>query len=169
MEEVLEDYRILLEEKAFRVVVSIPGQKRPDKTCSLSEKMDGKMSGMMQEQGVAAAVYADRRALHFLLAQVISNAVKYSRENPELEITFIPTGHSRTLLVRDNGMGVRACDLPHIFDKGFTGDSGENRQKATGMGLYLVRELAREMNLTLEAESEWGEGFEIRILFPRVD
>ena len=50
-----------------------------------------------------------------------------------------------------------------------TGDSGENRQKATGIGLYLAREIAREMNLELEAESEWGEGFEMRIIFPVVD
>ena len=73
------------------------------------------------------------------------------------------------LLVQDNGIGVRPGDLPYIFQKGFTGDSGGERKKATGMGLYLASELARDLNLTLEAESEWGKGFEMRIRFPVVE
>ncbi len=65
-------------------------------------------------------------------------------------------------------MGVRSCDLPYIFEKGFTGDSGEGRKKATGMGLYLAKEIAKELRLSLEADSEWGKGFEMRIMFPVV-
>ena len=161
VEDVLDDYRILLEEKGFDIVISIPGEKTSGQICDTF--------GRMPEAVNEATVYADRRGLHFLLSQVISNAVKYSGREPRLEICFAPGGNNRILSVINNGIGVRACDLPHIFDKGFTGDSGENRQKATGIGLYLAREIAREMNLELEAESEWGEGFEMRIIFPVVD
>ena len=62
--------------------------------------------------------------------------------------------------------GVRSCDLPYIFDKGFTGDSGKNRKKATGMGLYLAQGIARDLKLSLEAKSHWGDGFEISVKFP---
>ena len=72
------------------------------------------------------------------------------------------------LSIRDNGMGVRSCDLPYIFFLFFTGDSGEGRKKATGMGLYLAKEMAKELNLYLDANSEWGKGFEVRIVFPIV-
>ena len=70
--------------------------------------------------------------------------------------------------VRDNGRGVRSCDLPYIFEKGFTGHSGEGRKEATGMGLYLAWEIAEDLGLQLEAGSQWGKGFEMRIVFPVV-
>ncbi|HIU76487.1 MAG TPA: sensor histidine kinase, partial [Candidatus Pelethocola excrementipullorum] len=52
---------------------------------------------------------------------------------------------------------------------GFTGDSGENRKKATGMGLYLAKEIAHDLKLKLEVESEWMQGFEMKIIFPKID
>ena len=72
------------------------------------------------------------------------------------------------LTIADNGMGVRSYDLPYIFQKGFTGDSTDGRKKATGMGLYLTKKMAGDLNLQLETESQWGEGFSISIIFPRV-
>lgn len=139
--EVLEDYQSMLEEKQFRIL--FPQVSRDKET-----------------------VYTDRRGLRFLVSQVISNAVKYSSARPELEISLTDEGNCRILSVMDNGTGVRACDLPYIFEKGFTGDSGEERMKATGMGLYLAREIAGEMNLVMEAESRWRKGFEMKIKFP---
>jgi len=65
-------------------------------------------------------------------------------------------------------MGVRSCDLPYIFEKGFTGDSGDGRKQATGMGLYLAKEMAKQLNIRLDANSEWGQGFEIQVSFPVV-
>lgn len=145
VEEVLEDYQILLEEKKFDVTFP-------------------KNAGLAEEK-----VYADQRGLSFILSQVISNAVKYSGEDPTLEISFSHSDPELMLRIRNSGMGVRSCDLPHIFEKGFTGGKGEGRKNATGMGLYLAQGIAREMNLKLEAASEWGKRFEIRILFPGVD
>ena len=142
VEDVLEDYRPLLEGKGFLVSTDI---------CD-------------------AAVFSDRRGLHFLLSQVISNSVKYCRDDirPELSLFFIRKEAHCSLIIRDNGMGVRSSDLPYIFEKGFTGDSGEGRKKATGMGLYLAKEIAGDLKLTLEADSRWGEGFVMKIIFPVV-
>lgn len=141
IEEVLEDYCPLLEEKGFQVVL-------PE---------------------TAGWVYTDRRGIRFLIQQLVSNAVKYSGQDPKLQFTVTGGVQGCTLYVRDNGTGVRKCDLPYIFEKGFTGHSGEGRKEATGMGLYLAREIARDLGLTLEADSRWGEGFEMRILFPAVE
>ena len=71
--------------------------------------------------------------------------------------------------IRDNGPGVRACDLPYVFETGFTGDSGHEKNKATGMGLYLAREVAKDLGLTLTAASDWGAGFAVRVTFPVVE
>ena len=59
--------------------------------------------------------------------------------------------------------------MPYVFEKGFTGDSGHEKNKATGMGLYLAREVAKDLGLTLTAASDWGAGFEIRVTFPVVE
>ena len=141
IDEVLDDYRPLLEEKDFRVEI------RPtDET-----------------------VFADRRGLCFLLGQVVSNSVKYALEKPVLTFSLESNDTATVLSIRDNGPGVRACDLPYVFEKGFTGDSGHEKNKATGMGLYLAREVAKDLGLTLTAASDWGAGFEIRVTFPVVE
>ncbi len=140
LEEVLEDYHPLLHEKQFRI------------RFELSEYL----------------VYSDRRGLHFLLGQIISNSIKYCNQEPELSFSSAQKDGRYVLRIQDNGIGMRSCDLPWIFEKGFTGDSGNGRKTATGMGLYLANEMAKELNLTLEARSQWGEGFEMRISFPIV-
>lgn len=113
-------------------------------------------------------MYTDYRGLRFLLAQVVSNAVKYGGADPELVFVFEAGEKESVLRIRDNGPGVKGCDLPFLFEKGFTGDSGRDRKKATGMGLYLAEEIARELHITLRAASEWGKDFEMQIVFPQV-
>lgn len=141
IDEVLDDYRPLLEEKGFRV------ELRPtDET-----------------------VFTDRRGLCFLLGQVVSNSVKYALDAPVLTFSLENGGTATVLSIRDNGPGVRVCDLPYVFEKGFTGDSGHEKNKATGMGLYLAREVAKDLGLTLTAASDWGAGFEVRVTFPVVE
>lgn len=141
IKDVLDDYRPLLDEKQFQI-----------QFC-LSDDM----------------VYTDRRGLYFLLGQIISNSIKYCGEGPELCFSSFQRDGCYVLSLKDNGVGVRSGDLPYIFEKGFTGDSGEGRKKATGMGLYLAKEIAEGLNIILSANSEWGNGFEMQIAFPVVD
>ena len=141
IDEVLEDYRPLLEEKHFRVEFRLADE----------------------------TVFSDRRELCFLLGQVVSNSVKYALDAPVLTFSLENGGTATVLSIRDNGPGVRACDLPYVFEKGFTGDSGHEKNKATGMGLYLAREVAKDLGLTLTAASDWGAGFAVRVTFPVVE
>lgn len=140
IDEVLDDYRPLLEEKRVHV----------------------------EKQLADETVFTDRRGLCFLLGQLVSNSVKYALEKPVLTFSMESGDTAAVLTVRDNGPGVRACDLPYVFEKGFTGDSGHEKSKATGMGLYLAREIAKELGLTLSAASDWGAGFAVCISFPVV-
>ena len=140
IDEVLDDYRPLLEEKGFRVEIRLADE----------------------------TVFTDRRGLCFLLGQLVSNSVKYTSDAPVLTFSLTCNTAETVLTVRDNGPGVRTCDLPYVFEKGFTGDSGHEKNKATGMGLYLAREIAKELGLTLSAASDWGTGFAVCISFPVV-
>ena len=140
IDEVLDDYRPLLEEKGFRVEIRLADD----------------------------TVFTDRRGLCFLLGQLVSNSAKYTSDAPVLTFSLACSAAETVLTVRDNGPGVHACDLPYVFEKGFTGDSGHEKSKATGMGLYLAREIAKELGLTLSAASDWGAGFAVCISFPVV-
>ena len=140
--DILEDYQPLLEEKNF----------------------------VVEEKSLEINVFSDKRGLRFLISQIISNSIKYVRTicTPRLEVKCEVKEKSTELTITDNGSGVRQCDLPYIFEKGFTGDSGENRKKATGMGLYLVKEIAKDLKLELDVDSEWMKGFQIKIIFPQI-
>lgn len=85
-----------------------------------------------------------------------------------LTISMIHSETADVLSVEDNGIGVKKYDLPYIFQKGFTGDFTDSRKKATGIGLYLVKKMADDLNLRLEAASQWGKGFKIVIFFPKL-
>ena len=139
LEEVLGDYAPLLEEKQFVIL----------------------------NQLKAETVYTDRRGLQFMLGQIVSNAIKYSSNRPILTISMIHSETANALSIEDNGIGVKEYDFPYIFQKGFTGDSLDGRKKATGMGLYLTRKMADDLNLHLEATSQWGKGFQMIIVFPK--
>ena len=88
----------------------------------------------------------------------------------EKEIVFEAEEKEKEIIlsVRDNGIGVKPSDLPFVFEKGFSGDNQEVNKKTTGMGLYLVREMAESLMLTCEARSEYGKGFQVDIRFPVV-
>ena len=111
-------------------------------------------------------LYGDRRAFRFILGQIVSNSIKYSSEEPKLE--FSVEGGNR-LVIEDNGIGIKSCDLPFIFERGFTGDTGEARKKATGMGLYLVKKMSDDMNFVLDVASEAGKGFRIVVQYPVIE
>lgn len=151
IEDVLEDYKPLLDEKQFQI------------RFDLHDSTDNMAFSTADD-----LIYSDRRGLHFLLGQIISNSVKYCREKPELCFGSAIRDNRCILSIRDNGIGARSCDLPFIFEKGFTGDSGDGRQHATGMGLYLANEMAKQLNISLDANSERGKGFEMLVSFPVV-
>ena len=114
-------------------------------------------------ENIQGICYTDQRSFEFILSQILANSIKYSSDKPELNI-YISKDKGRTsLIIRDNGCGVKGCDLPHIFEKGFTGDSGDTRKKSTGMGLYLVKQLADALKIEITVKSEWLQGFEITL------
>ena len=138
-EEVLEDYHPLLQERGFQV-----------------EKDVGEIF-----------VLSDRRGLDFLVSQFISNSIKYCRAagTPKIWIKARKEEEGIFFRIEDNGIGVRDCEVPFLFEKGFTGDTGMMRKKATGMGLYLAKEIADDLKITLHIRTEWQKGFEITMRF----
>lgn len=114
-----------------------------------------------------AEVDSDRRIVTFMLSQLLSNAVKYAdAKEGKIAASIRQAGDNVYLRLYNNGGGVLPEDEPFLFDKGFTG-SYPNRQKATGMGLYLVRKYGQKLciEVRLNEQIPYGSGFGIEMVF----
>jgi signal transduction histidine kinase len=113
-------------------------------------------------------VLSDAKWLEFILGQILVNSIKYSREtNAVVELSTVIKENSIVLSIKDNGIGIRNAELARIFEKGFTGTNGREKGSSTGMGLYICRKLCGKLGLEIKAESKYGEGMKISIIFPK--
>ena len=112
-------------------------------------------------------IFSDEKWLLFILNQIISNAVKYKKEDPQISFEARQSTNQIFLEIRDNGIGIAAKDLPRVTDKGYTGTTGRNYEKSTGMGLYLCKKLCDKLQLSFKIESKEEEYTIVTIGFPR--
>ena len=96
-----------------------------------------------------ASVYTDPRMLVFILKQLLINCAKYA---PGCRIDIIL--EAGRLSFADNGPGIPAHELARVTERGFTGSAGRSHGQSTGMGLYIVSELCKMLNIGLEITSE---------------
>lgn len=104
-------------------------------------------------------VLTDEKWLLFVIGQVLSNALKYTKSGT-ISITL---EEPKTLCIRDTGIGIAPEDLPRIFEKGFTGYNGRADKKASGIGLYLCRRICGNLGHRITATSAVGAGTVIRL------
>ncbi|WP_339260565.1 sensor histidine kinase [Paenibacillus sp. FSL R5-0713] len=113
-----------------------------------------------------AAVYTDKKWCGFVMRQLLTNAIKYSPTDGKVSIHIdFQDNKYVTVSVKDEGPGIQVHDLPRIFDKGFTGENGRVQHTATGMGLYLAREISKKLRIRLEVATTVGEGTSIGMVF----
>ena len=115
----------------------------------------------LQLENLDGTVYSDQKWLIFILEQIIFNAIKYT-EDGTISISFV----ENRLTIQDTGMGIRAEDLPRVFEKGYTGMNGREQQRASGLGLYLSQQAASKLGCQLYIESRVNEGTTVTIVFP---
>ncbi len=106
-------------------------------------------------------VLTDEKWLVFVVEQLLSNALKYTREGG-ISIYMQP-GERCTLVIEDTGIGIQAEDLPRVFEKGFTGYNGRTGRKSTGIGLYLCRRILHKLSHGISIESAVGRGTIVRL------
>ncbi|USB34347.1 sensor histidine kinase [Paenibacillus sp. YPG26] len=115
-------------------------------------------------------VQTDAKWLRFMLQQIVSNAIKYSAGSRST-VTFTAFCHETDLCleVRDSGIGIPKSDLARVFRPFFTGENGRTYKESTGMGLYLVKEVADRLGYAIELESALSRGTTVRIRFPHTN
>ena len=102
--------------------------------------------------------FTDSKLLVFIMKQLLINCAKYCSG---CQIRIDLGGNS--LCFEDNGPGIPAHELCRVTERGFTGTVGRNQGQSTGMGLYIVDQLCKSLNIHMELTSE--EGSFTRFLF----
>lgn len=118
----------------------------------------------MNYSGTVQEVYTDGKWLAFILEQLLSNAIKYTPQG-FVKIETDKEANRFFITIKDTGIGIKAEDLPRVFEKGYTGYNGHADKKATGIGLYLCRQMADKLGHTIRMESEIGKGTKVWIGF----
>lgn len=108
-------------------------------------------------QPLCCRVITDEKWMTFVIEQVLSNALKYTKSG----VISITLKEPCTLCISDTGIGIAPQDLPRIFEKGYTGYNGRTDKKASGIGLYLCRRICSNLNHSITAQSVPGQGTRI--------
>ena len=66
-----------------------------------------------------------------------------------------------------NIAGIKAEDIPRIFEKGYTGYNGRIDERASGIGLYMVKRAADALSIRIEVESRLNRGTRFTLYFPK--
>jgi len=127
----------------------------------------------VQYAGSEKQVISDKKGLMFILGQIISNSVKYAGNNSDPMLLFsiadVADNEAISISISDNGTSIPLSDLPFVFDKGFTGDTGSYLSRSTGMGLYLVQKMADDLTIKVEIQNNSYGGTTVVLTFPKVE
>ncbi|MCB2300288.1 sensor histidine kinase [Clostridium tagluense] len=108
-------------------------------------------------------VITDEKWITFVLEQILSNALKYTKGG-SISI-YIEGDLGKTLIIEDTGIGIAPEDIPRVFERGFTGYNGRRDKKSTGIGLYLCKEIITRLCHKISMTSEIGKGTKVAIDF----
>lgn len=112
------------------------------------------------------SVLTDKKWLSYIVDQIISNALKYTDKEGTIECYCEKDKKEQLLIIKDNGIGIKAEDLERVFEKGFTGTAGRINTTSTGLGLYLAKKLARKLSHDISVQAEEEKGTKVTIHFP---
>ncbi|WP_195576639.1 sensor histidine kinase [Paenibacillus sp. 1001270B_150601_E10] len=120
-------------------------------------------------QAASLEVQSDPKWLHFILNQVLTNSLKYTEPDGKMTLSAYENPQEKQLIIRDSGIGISPTDLPRIFNRGFTGETGRIYTKSTGMGLFLAQQLSNKLGHYISCTSEVGVYTQFIIHFPKDD
>jgi signal transduction histidine kinase len=101
----------------------------------------------------ALPVAADPDRLAQLLANLLENAIAFSRTTVTVAVTDDRVAGACVITVDDDGPGIVDGDLARVFERFYRADRGPNRRMGSGLGLAIVAELAAAMGGSVRAES----------------
>jgi two-component system phosphate regulon sensor histidine kinase PhoR len=159
-----ESGQIQLEKEAFDVV-------------KLVKKVIFQYQHIAQKQGTILTVhgnensifvYADPKRITQVVENLISNSIKYGRENGTTDIYFHDLDEQYLVEITDNGPGISEEHLPRLFERFYRADKSRNRKiNGTGLGLSIVKSIIEAHEQTINVRSDIGHGTTFSFTLPK--
>lgn len=113
-------------------------------------------------------VWADEDKICQVIVNLVSNALKYTAEGGQVEISLEDNLNTTTLTVKDNGIGIPKKDLPYVFERFYRADQSRNRLTGgSGIGLAIVKAIIEAHDGIVTIESELNVGTEVKVVIPK--
>lgn len=160
-----------LDEPAFelRPVAVDAGELLDDIALRFAERARARQVTLSAPPGPPVSAWLDIELFERALANLLDNALKFSRPGDRIELRAAAVGDALQVTVADTGPGIAEADLPHLFDRFYqsrhsaapaTGEGGK------GLGLAIVKRIAELHGGDVTVHSEAGRGTRVDLVFP---
>lgn len=114
------------------------------------------------------AIVGDRERLEQVVANILSNAVKYTPSGGHIRLSACGiTGGRVRIMVEDDGIGIPKEDVPRLFERFYRVDKARSREAGgTGLGLAIAKEIVEQHEGKIALASEYGKGTTVSITLP---
>jgi two-component system sensor histidine kinase VicK len=112
-------------------------------------------------------IVVDKDGIEQVILNIVSNAIKYTQNQGEINIKSIRDEDKVIIKVKDNGSGIPEEDQQRIFERFYRVDKGRSRELGgTGLGLSIAKQIIEAHNGEIVLKSKFGEGTEVSIILP---
>ncbi|HVA11049.1 MAG TPA: HAMP domain-containing sensor histidine kinase, partial [Candidatus Dormibacteraeota bacterium] len=123
----------------------------------------------VEAQTSSVRVRGESQGLHRLITIVLDNAIKYSQPKSRIELSLSKKNRQAIIVIKDEGLGIPASDLPHIFERFYRSKNvSANTKKTTGygLGLPLAQEIVKRHGGSIIVHSKEHQGTSVHIKLP---
>ncbi len=114
------------------------------------------------------SIEADRNKIEQVFANLIDNAIKYTKESGKIEISLYEQEQNIHIAVQDNGIGIPKEHRDRVFERFYRVDKARSRELGgTGLGLSIVKHIVLAHNGKIAIESELNRGTKVSVTFPK--
>lgn len=113
-------------------------------------------------------ILSNKKLLSRIVAILLDNAVKYSDSGQTVTLSTEIKGKQVYLKITDNGQGIKASDMPHIFRRFYRADKSRtsNETSSYGLGLAIADKISKRINIKIEVLSEPAKGSTFSLVIP---
>ncbi|SDM61276.1 ATP-binding protein [Pedobacter antarcticus] len=125
--------------------------------CCNHVRMEGKFE-LIVEGDKDLQVYADEHRIDQVVVNFVNNAVKYAADAEKIYLKIDKIDQYARISVKDQGPGIPAHVLPHLFDRYYRVNHDSQNYTGLGLGLYICSEIIKRHDGEIGVESEMGDG-----------
>ncbi|PHN06334.1 sensor histidine kinase [Flavilitoribacter nigricans] len=119
------------------------------------------------ENGPSTVIYSDPNLVDLLMDNIVSNAVKYSKEGGAVNISFQQVEECLVCKVSDEGIGIRSEDIDKVYTPFFRSDALSHKKiGGNGLGLAIVKKIGELIQVHVDLQSQLGKGTQVNLSFP---